>query len=38
MRLGYFNMPMHPQPRTPTGTLQEDREAMLTWMGAIFVG
>jgi alkanesulfonate monooxygenase SsuD/methylene tetrahydromethanopterin reductase-like flavin-dependent oxidoreductase (luciferase family) len=29
MRLGYFTMPMHPQHRSPTDTLQEDREAII---------
>jgi alkanesulfonate monooxygenase SsuD/methylene tetrahydromethanopterin reductase-like flavin-dependent oxidoreductase (luciferase family) len=29
MRLGYFTMPMHPQDRNPTETLQEDREAII---------
>jgi len=29
MRLGYFTMPMHPQGRNPTETLQEDREAII---------
>jgi len=29
MRLGYFTMPMHPQGRNPTDTLQEDREAII---------
>ncbi len=29
MRLGYFTMPMHPQERSPTDTLQEDREAII---------
>lgn len=29
MRLGYFTMPMHPLERSPTDTLQEDREAII---------
>ena len=29
MRLGYFTMPMHPQERSPTDTLDEDREAII---------
>jgi alkanesulfonate monooxygenase SsuD/methylene tetrahydromethanopterin reductase-like flavin-dependent oxidoreductase (luciferase family) len=29
MRLGYFTMPVHPQERNPTETLQEDREAII---------
>jgi alkanesulfonate monooxygenase SsuD/methylene tetrahydromethanopterin reductase-like flavin-dependent oxidoreductase (luciferase family) len=29
MRLGYFTMPMHPQHRNPTETLQEDRDAII---------
>jgi alkanesulfonate monooxygenase SsuD/methylene tetrahydromethanopterin reductase-like flavin-dependent oxidoreductase (luciferase family) len=29
MRLGYFTMPMHPQHRSPTETLQEDRDAII---------
>ena len=29
MRLGYFTMPMHPEGRSPTDTLQEDREAII---------
>jgi alkanesulfonate monooxygenase SsuD/methylene tetrahydromethanopterin reductase-like flavin-dependent oxidoreductase (luciferase family) len=29
MRLGYFTMPMHPQGRNPTETLQEDRQAII---------
>lgn len=29
MKLGYFTMPMHPQHRSPTDTLQEDREAII---------
>ena len=29
MRLGYFTMPMHPQHRSPTDTLHEDREAII---------
>src|SRR5262245_41356169 len=29
MRLGYFTMPVHPQERNPTETLQEDREAVI---------
>lgn len=29
MRLGYFTMPMHPQHRSPTETLHEDREAII---------
>ncbi len=29
MRLGYFTMPMHPQDRNPTETLQEDRETII---------
>jgi alkanesulfonate monooxygenase SsuD/methylene tetrahydromethanopterin reductase-like flavin-dependent oxidoreductase (luciferase family) len=29
MRLGYFTMPMHPQGRNPTETLQEDRQSII---------
>jgi alkanesulfonate monooxygenase SsuD/methylene tetrahydromethanopterin reductase-like flavin-dependent oxidoreductase (luciferase family) len=29
MRLGYFTMPMHPQGRSPTETLQEDRQSII---------
>jgi alkanesulfonate monooxygenase SsuD/methylene tetrahydromethanopterin reductase-like flavin-dependent oxidoreductase (luciferase family) len=29
MRLGYFTMPMHPQHRSPTDTLHEDRESII---------
>ena len=29
MRLGYFTMPLHPQERSCTDTLQEDREAII---------
>ena len=29
MRLGYFTMPMHPQHRSPTDTLHEDRETII---------
>ena len=29
MRLGYITMPMHPQHRSPTETLQEDRDAII---------
>ena len=29
MRLGYFTMPLHPMERSPTDTLQEDREAII---------
>ena len=29
MRLGYFTMPLHPMGRSPTETLQEDREAII---------
>ena len=29
MRLGYFTMPMHPEHRSPTETLQEDRESII---------
>lgn len=29
MKLGYFTMPMHPEDRSPTETLQEDREAII---------
>ena len=29
MRLGYFTMPMHPEHRTPTQTLHEDRESII---------
>ena len=29
MRLGYFTMPMHPEHRSPTQTLHEDREAII---------
>jgi alkanesulfonate monooxygenase SsuD/methylene tetrahydromethanopterin reductase-like flavin-dependent oxidoreductase (luciferase family) len=29
MRLGYFTMPVHPQERSPTDTLHEDREAIV---------
>ena len=29
MRLGYFTMPMHPEHRSPTDTLREDREAII---------
>src|SRR5688572_3603380 len=29
MRLGYFTMPLHPMERSPTETLQEDREAII---------
>lgn len=29
MRLGYFTMPMHPQHRSPTETLREDRESII---------
>ena len=29
MRLGYFTMPMHPEHRSPTDTLHEDREAII---------
>jgi alkanesulfonate monooxygenase SsuD/methylene tetrahydromethanopterin reductase-like flavin-dependent oxidoreductase (luciferase family) len=29
MRLGYFTMPMHPQHRSATDTLHEDREAII---------
>ena len=29
MRLGYFTMPMHPQDRSPTETLQEDRKSII---------
>ena len=29
MRLGYFTMPMHPHHRSPTETLQEDRDAII---------
>jgi len=29
MRLGYFTMPMHPQGRDPTETLQEDRQSII---------
>jgi len=29
MRLGYFTMPLHPRHRSPTQTLQEDREAVI---------
>ena len=29
MRLGYFTMPMHPEGRNPTETLQEDRESII---------
>ncbi|HKA41344.1 MAG TPA: LLM class flavin-dependent oxidoreductase [Burkholderiales bacterium] len=29
MRLGYFTMPVHPQERNPTETLQEDRQAII---------
>jgi alkanesulfonate monooxygenase SsuD/methylene tetrahydromethanopterin reductase-like flavin-dependent oxidoreductase (luciferase family) len=29
MRLGYFTMPLHPQERSCTETLQEDREAII---------
>jgi alkanesulfonate monooxygenase SsuD/methylene tetrahydromethanopterin reductase-like flavin-dependent oxidoreductase (luciferase family) len=29
MRLGFFTMPLHPRHRSPTQTLQEDREAVI---------
>jgi alkanesulfonate monooxygenase SsuD/methylene tetrahydromethanopterin reductase-like flavin-dependent oxidoreductase (luciferase family) len=29
MKLGYFTMPMHPQGRNPTETLQEDRQSII---------
>ena len=29
MRLGYFTMPLHPEDRSCTETLQEDREAII---------
>lgn len=29
MRLGYFTMPMHPEHRSPTDTLHEDRESII---------
>ena len=29
MRLGYFTMPMHPEHRSPTDTLHENREAII---------
>ena len=29
MKLGYFTMPMHPQHRSATDTLHEDREAII---------
>src|SRR5215208_1122700 len=29
MRLGFFTMPLHPRQRSPTETLQEDREAII---------
>jgi alkanesulfonate monooxygenase SsuD/methylene tetrahydromethanopterin reductase-like flavin-dependent oxidoreductase (luciferase family) len=29
MRLGYFTMPMHPEHRSPTDTLHEDRETII---------
>ena len=29
MRLGYFTMPLHPIGRSPTETLDEDREAII---------
>ena len=29
MRLGYFTMPMHPEDRSCTDTLAEDREAII---------
>jgi alkanesulfonate monooxygenase SsuD/methylene tetrahydromethanopterin reductase-like flavin-dependent oxidoreductase (luciferase family) len=29
MKLGYFTMPMHPQGRSPTETLQEDRQSII---------
>jgi alkanesulfonate monooxygenase SsuD/methylene tetrahydromethanopterin reductase-like flavin-dependent oxidoreductase (luciferase family) len=29
VRLGYFTMPMHPEHRSPTETLQEDRETII---------